>query len=79
MKRRSVWPITIFTTRAHQTIPREERAIDSEIDVLRRIYGRLKVHQTVHDPEGKPLLDRMVGHVFRFSLGKVSHFDIRDA
>jgi hypothetical protein len=45
-----------------------------------------EVRQTVNDLEGKPLQgqmhglkDKTVGHVFRFSGGKVVRFDIEDA
>lgn len=46
----------------------------------------VKVQQSVFDLEGRPLQDqthglqdKMVGHVFRFLEGKVTHFDIQDA
>ena len=46
----------------------------------------VKVQQSVYDLEGRPLQDqthglqdKMVGHVFRFQEGKVTHFDIQDA
>ena len=35
------------------------------------------VHQTVHDLEGKLLLDEMVHHVFQITDAKVTRFDIR--
>jgi ketosteroid isomerase-like protein len=35
------------------------------------------VHQTVHDLEGKLLLDETVGHVFRIEGGRVMRFDIQ--
>jgi ketosteroid isomerase-like protein len=45
-----------------------------------------KVRQSIRDLEGKPLQaqthglkDKMVGHVFRFRMGKVARFDIQDA
>jgi hypothetical protein len=37
----------------------------------------VEVHQVVRDLEGKLLLDKMVGHVFRFEDGLVRRFDIR--
>lgn len=37
----------------------------------------VEVHQTVHDLEGKLLLDETVGHVFRVEDGRVSRFDIQ--
>jgi ketosteroid isomerase-like protein len=46
----------------------------------------VKVEQSVHDLEGRPLQgqthglkDKLVGHVFRFQNGKVTRFDIQDA
>lgn len=46
----------------------------------------VKVRQSIHDLEGKPLQDqtdglqnKMVGHVFRLQEGKVTRFDIQDA
>ncbi len=46
----------------------------------------VKVQQSIHDLEGRPLQDqthglqdRVVGHVFRFQEGKITRFDIQDA
>jgi ketosteroid isomerase-like protein len=39
----------------------------------------VEVHQTVRDLEGTVLVDRMVGHMFRFENGLITRFDIRDA
>ena len=42
----------------------------------------VEVHQVVHDLEGKPLFDGMVGHIFRFVDSPkgplVKRFDIRE-
>src|SRR4051794_480468 len=35
----------------------------------------VEVHQVVHDPDGKLLLDRMVGHVFHIANGLITRFD----
>lgn len=37
----------------------------------------VEVHQVVRDLEGKLLLDKMVGHIFRVEDGLVRRFDIR--
>ena len=37
----------------------------------------VEVHQTVHNLEGKLLLDETVGHVFRIEGGRVTRFDIQ--
>ena len=37
----------------------------------------VEVHQVVRDLEGKVLVDKMVGHLFRIKDGLVRRFDIR--
>jgi hypothetical protein len=37
----------------------------------------VEVHQVVHDLEGKLLIDKMVGHIFRIENGLIVRFDIR--
>ncbi|HEY3937829.1 MAG TPA: nuclear transport factor 2 family protein [Bryobacteraceae bacterium] len=39
----------------------------------------VEVHQVVYDLAGELLVDKMVGHLFRFEAGLVKRFDIRDA
>jgi ketosteroid isomerase-like protein len=38
----------------------------------------VEVHQIVHDLDGKLLVDRITGHVFRIEDGLVKRFDIRE-
>ena len=39
----------------------------------------VEVHQVVHDLDGNPLLDQMVGHIFRIEDGLIRRFDIRNS
>jgi hypothetical protein len=38
----------------------------------------VEVHQTVRDLQGKVVIDRMVGHIFRIEDGLIVRFDIRE-
>jgi ketosteroid isomerase-like protein len=38
----------------------------------------VEVHQSVRDLSGRPLSDRIVGHIFRIENGLVTRFDIRE-
>ena len=38
----------------------------------------VEVHQTVRDPQGNVVIDRMVGHIFRIEDGLIVRFDIRE-
>jgi hypothetical protein len=38
----------------------------------------VEVHQVIHDLDGKLLLDRMIGHVFKIADGLITRFDIRE-
>lgn len=39
----------------------------------------VEVHQVVHDLAGAPLMDQMVGHIFKIEDGLIRRFDIRGA
>ena len=66
---RAYWTHQWSVINPHVDPVRISRAADGSIVV--------DVHQTVHDLDGKLLLDETVGHVFRVAGGRVTRFDIR--
>lgn len=75
---REYWTRQWSIVRPHVKPVSFEQAADGAVVV--------KVRQSVRDLEGRPLQDqthglqdKVVGHVFRFQEGKVTHFDIQDA
>lgn len=63
---------------------RQWAMIDPRVEPLEFAAGPegeliVEVHTVVRDLNGNPLVDQMVGHVFRIEKGLVKRFDIRNS